>query len=523
MFTDFLTGMGSPDLNGFAAATYDKDINLDSFRFIDCLEGIEKDGMSPLLRDASCVTKDQHENSQTMASPNIFLKDEILKYVNNESLKEEADNSHYKLSGRNEVDPDLQKNTANRLKVKTGSCEINRDYAEMLTSADDHRVPVLFKQLGLDTGNYAGILSETFQRSSRVRDDINLKTTDKILQESFEGSNLDKKDLSESTSKSLEGYSEKIKSIKISSTFILPNTNKDHRIKSLGDNNSFSKSNLLPEENAVLKQNILINVIDQSIKNRIDDKTFSNRINSFNGNEHGAAGNLQSSLMQYKSSSNKIENVERITVAGEINIVDLIKVDDPNSGLSSRGSSKISDTLFSALENRSMEKPLKNEILSQIIDKAIITLKDGHNEIRINLKPEIFGHLHLNITTDNNQITAKILSEFPFVKEIIESNIGQLKSALQVHGFDADQINVSVTDDYNQYNGYSRRHSFNNSQYNDEDMAGDPNTIEEESEIKQITDEPTGGLKSDVCLSIRSRNYEYKRIFRVPAQRTRQR
>lgn len=539
MFADFLTAKCSQDLLGCATATNDKHVKLDRCTFIDYLASIDKNRMSPLLANASFLSKDKSGSSQTILKesseiPGAFDDDsdtgEILSHADNENLKKDDCNSHYRFSVPDAIDPDLIGNTVEILKVQSDTLGINDHYPEMLNTSDEHKgkdgilnyvdnerlkneddnshyKPSLTNDVGMDykekavnvwkenegfnkiidasvikaahfddhnffallrqpelnVGNHTGLPPEKIQSNPWIKYDIDLQMPDKISREHLENSN-----------------------------FIVRNSKNDQAVETQENNNTIYKSSLINEENVVLKQNNFINISDQSINNRIDHKKSSDRICLFNRNENASTGFPESSIIQDKTILYKGGIAERIQVAGNISNVDLIKLEDPSLGHSSHDPSKISDMHFNVLKNDPIERPLKNEILSQIVDKAVITLKGSNNEIRINLKPEIFGHLHLNITTDNNQVTAKILTEFPFVREIIESNIGQLRSALQVHGFDIDQINVSVTDDYDQYNGYFRRHSSNSFQYNEDDMASDPNTIDEQDEDKHIVEEETG-------------------------------
>jgi flagellar hook-length control protein FliK len=87
------------------------------------------------------------------------------------------------------------------------------------------------------------------------------------------------------------------------------------------------------------------------------------------------------------------------------------------------------------------------EIIDQIVKKAVIRFKDGISEARINLKPELLGHLRLSISTDNQQVTLRILTENPLVKEIIESSAAQLKADLSNQGLQMEQLEVGVNGD----------------------------------------------------------------------------
>jgi hypothetical protein len=92
-------------------------------------------------------------------------------------------------------------------------------------------------------------------------------------------------------------------------------------------------------------------------------------------------------------------------------------------------------------------RSLLNDPLTQLVDKAVFRLKNGQSEAHIHLKPETLGHVRMQISTENHQITLRILTEFPAVKEMIENNIGQLRSDLQAHGLEIGRLEISVAGD----------------------------------------------------------------------------
>jgi flagellar hook-length control protein FliK len=53
----------------------------------------------------------------------------------------------------------------------------------------------------------------------------------------------------------------------------------------------------------------------------------------------------------------------------------------------------------------------------------------------------------LSISTDNQQVTLRILTENPLVKEIIESSAAQLKADLSNQGLQMEQLEVGVNGD----------------------------------------------------------------------------
>jgi flagellar hook-length control protein FliK len=81
---------------------------------------------------------------------------------------------------------------------------------------------------------------------------------------------------------------------------------------------------------------------------------------------------------------------------------------------------------------------LRNQALDQIVRKAVIYMKNGQHEAKIDLRPEFLGHVRMQVTTENHQVTIKILTEFGFVKDMVENNIQQLKADLQQQGLNVD-------------------------------------------------------------------------------------
>jgi len=53
----------------------------------------------------------------------------------------------------------------------------------------------------------------------------------------------------------------------------------------------------------------------------------------------------------------------------------------------------------------------------------------------------------MQIVTDSQQVAVKIITENPFVKDMLESNLNQLKADLQAQGLKVDELEVSVAHD----------------------------------------------------------------------------
>jgi flagellar hook-length control protein FliK len=94
---------------------------------------------------------------------------------------------------------------------------------------------------------------------------------------------------------------------------------------------------------------------------------------------------------------------------------------------------------------------LRTQTLDQIVKSAVIHVKNGQHEAKIDLKPDFLGHVRMQVITENHQVTVKILTESPIVKDMIENNISQLKADLQQQGLNVDKLEVSVSNDSDRY------------------------------------------------------------------------
>jgi flagellar hook-length control protein FliK len=97
--------------------------------------------------------------------------------------------------------------------------------------------------------------------------------------------------------------------------------------------------------------------------------------------------------------------------------------------------------------------PVKTDVFDQIVQRAAVHVKSDQGEMRIDLKPEFLGHVRLQIVTENQQVTVRILTELPMVRDMIESNIQQLKSDLQQQGLRVERVEVAVADDPREHPG----------------------------------------------------------------------
>jgi len=104
-----------------------------------------------------------------------------------------------------------------------------------------------------------------------------------------------------------------------------------------------------------------------------------------------------------------------------------------------------------------LPKAAQGDLMSQIVDRAVMTLNNGQSEMKMVLKPELLGNVRMQIVTENHHVTVRIIAETPVVRDMIESNLGQLKSDLQNNGLEIDAFDVRTSSDSNR-EGQDPRH-----------------------------------------------------------------
>jgi len=141
----------------------------------------------------------------------------------------------------------------------------------------------------------------------------------------------------------------------------------------------------------------------------------------------------------------------QMPLAGQV-VDKVIQIDGENKDSSLlHGQDQMSDRLAkfetATSTSESTQRSLSSQAMNQIVQKAVLSFNNGQNEIRIDLKPEFLGHIRMHIVTDSHQVVVKILAESPFVKDMLESNLNQLKADLQAQGLKVDELEVSVAHD----------------------------------------------------------------------------
>ena len=203
-----------------------------------------------------------------------------------------------------------------------------------------------------------------------------------------------------------------------------------------------SNSEALLETNArQLSQN------SQMIKNPAALKAAAEQPVNADSTLNGVTAKTPEEIFGIKNAAPKSEILTIQALGDKINPID--------------GDSKDSTLLFSqdqmpqdlarlenaAQKSEAVRSGLMSQTLNQIVQKAVLSFNNGQHEIQIDLKPDFLGHIRMQIVTESQQVTVRIAAELPFVKEMLENNLNQLKAELQAQGLKVDELEVSVAHD----------------------------------------------------------------------------
>lgn len=120
------------------------------------------------------------------------------------------------------------------------------------------------------------------------------------------------------------------------------------------------------------------------------------------------------------------------------------------SPVAERGLEKTADSQTVSRDKEAMTGTGRAGIFDQIVQRAAVQLRNDQGEINIDLKPDFLGRVRMQILTENQQVTVRIVTELAAVRDMIETGLNQLKSELQSQGLQVERLEVAVADDHRQ-------------------------------------------------------------------------
>jgi len=83
-------------------------------------------------------------------------------------------------------------------------------------------------------------------------------------------------------------------------------------------------------------------------------------------------------------------------------------------------------------------------ILGQVIEQLSLKVKEGQSEIHLKLDPPSLGSVRMNVAAIGDQVRAVIITDHHAVKQVIESQLSELRSSLAGQGMKVDSFTVLV-------------------------------------------------------------------------------
>lgn len=90
------------------------------------------------------------------------------------------------------------------------------------------------------------------------------------------------------------------------------------------------------------------------------------------------------------------------------------------------------------------EKQLQDDVIRQIVQRMSMHSQGDQSKMVIRLKPEFLGNVHMQVLTENHQVSVHMMADSAAVKEIIEQNLQHLRLELQHHGLEIQKFDVFV-------------------------------------------------------------------------------
>lgn len=113
----------------------------------------------------------------------------------------------------------------------------------------------------------------------------------------------------------------------------------------------------------------------------------------------------------------------------------------PGPGVAPPAESALSERAQTALSAR---EPRMSAILSQVVENAKVDWKENGGEIRMNLHPPHLGGLRIRLKVEGDRVHAHIVAQSPQVREILSSQVHDLRQSFLQHGLRLDDLSVAV-------------------------------------------------------------------------------
>ena len=197
------------------------------------------------------------------------------------------------------------------------------------------------------------------------------------------------------------------------------------------------------DDTAALGQNIN-DTADEAVKVYDGSTKDGSYQNTDEGPSSGETGNGVTSGENTDKSQTKVQADSSFDDSDE----HVLQHDDAlsdNSTLHASVSEQLNtDTSFERSQSQSHSRVDTTDIIRQIVDSISISNTTEESAIELQLTPESLGRMYINISQKNSEISARIAVSNEAVKEALQTQMVNLKEALNNSGIRVNEVEITV-------------------------------------------------------------------------------
>lgn len=198
------------------------------------------------------------------------------------------------------------------------------------------------------------------------------------------------------------------------------------------------------DDTAASGQNIN-DTADEAVKVYDGSTQDSSYQNSDEGTSSGETGNGITSDENTEKTQSKSQVDSSFDDSGERVLHHDDGAHSDNSVLHASVSEQLnSDTSFEMSQSQSRSRVDTTDIIRQIVDSMSISNTTEESAINLQLTPESLGRMYINVSQKNSEISARIAVSNEAVKEALQTQMVNLKEALNNSGIRVNEVEITV-------------------------------------------------------------------------------
>lgn len=198
------------------------------------------------------------------------------------------------------------------------------------------------------------------------------------------------------------------------------------------------------DDTAALGQNIN-DTADEAVKVYNGSNNDGSYQNTDEGTSSGETGNGVTSGENTDKSQTKVQADRSLDNSDERVLQHEDVEHSDNSVLHVSVSEQLNtDTSFELSQSQSRSRVDTTDIIRQIVDSISISNTTEESAIELQLTPESLGRMYINVSQKNSEITARIAVSNEAVKEALQTQMVNLKEALNNSGIRVNEVEITV-------------------------------------------------------------------------------